>query len=257
MGYKCKFLDNEVYAAQDVNEMFAYLTSGGVTFSDSGAVTADLNSAVASAVSAGAAGYEACRVVSEDGIYKVSAGVCFMYDGSAIEIDSEGEVITPIAGTASYVYIKRNISQNSIDIVVASSAGGEDSVPLAEIDVSGNISDKRIFARSKVPLGVPRSLRDFSQQIMFTNYATPEYTIDVGADFTHFILWNIDEKYYAYASNLIELADDGNASINVSQIPGAGKIAGYVNVKRNGRNVKIEGHNFNFNAESTVNFAVL
>ncbi len=32
MAYKCSFMDNEVYSAQDVNEVISHLTSAGFSF---------------------------------------------------------------------------------------------------------------------------------------------------------------------------------------------------------------------------------
>ncbi len=258
MGYKCTFMDNETYTAQDVNEMFSHLTSQGVCFSDTGSTLSDLNAATSGAVTEGVMDQSSCLVVKEDGVYKISKGVCFMSDGSAITFDEDGEEIVPISGATSYVYIERNIPENCIDIVVSQSAGGDESVPLAEIDADDVIHDKRKLAKSKVVLGVADTLRNFTQEIVFEDYNTPEYTVEIGEGFTYFILWNVGGKYYPGAENLIAIADGETIKITIrTQAGGLGSVQGYLNVKRDGNNLIMQGKNIYYNSAGTVNFAVI
>ena len=54
MAYKCLFMDNGVYTAQDVNDAFSNIISGGVSGYPLGLnAVADLNGAIAELVSGG------------------------------------------------------------------------------------------------------------------------------------------------------------------------------------------------------------
>ncbi len=192
MAYRCSFLDNEVYSAGDVNDVFACLTSGGVTFYDTENTLSDLNDALAQTVSEGVlADGTSCKVVSDGEGYKISPGACFMKDGSVIIFDEDGESISITEGVRNYVYIERNTSTNSIDVKASPISGGEDSVPLAEIDEEGNIYDKRKYALSKVMLGVGNTLKNI--ELEFTDCPrerSETLTVDIGSgDFSYIIVW--------------------------------------------------------------------
>ncbi len=162
MGYKCTFMDNDIYYAKDVNAMFANLTSAGVVLADSGNLLSDLNAAVSQVTSEGVQDFpDSCKLMLVDGVYKIGEGVCFMPDGSTITFDENGYEISPIADSVNYVYLKRNDTMNTIDVVVSDVAGGADSVPIAEIDEAGIIYDKRKYSRAKVRLNQEAQVRNF------------------------------------------------------------------------------------------------
>ncbi len=166
MGYKCTFMDNDVYYAKDVNAVFSKIVSEGVVLKDSGNVLSDLNDATAEVVSEGVQSFpDSCRLTLTDGVYKIGEGVCFMPDGSAITFDADGYEITPLKDKKSYVYIKRNDTMNTIDVVVSEEAGGDGSVPIAEIDLDGTIYDKRQYSTAKVRLCQEAEVRNFTMQI--------------------------------------------------------------------------------------------
>ena len=81
MGYKCSFMDNEAYTAQDVNDAIGRIAGDGAVFSDAGDTLADLNTALAGIVGSGTQ-LCGCGVTETDGVYKIGAGTCFMEDGS-------------------------------------------------------------------------------------------------------------------------------------------------------------------------------
>ncbi len=91
MGFTCRFLHNQVYSAQDVNQAFSRLTSQGVSlFSDTGNPLTDLNTAVSNLVTDGIElDYDACKVVSTGGgSYKVMPGTAIMPNGEMITVDT-------------------------------------------------------------------------------------------------------------------------------------------------------------------------
>lgn len=233
MAYKCSFLDNMVYNAQDVNDIFARISNGGVVFTDTGYTLGDLNDTQSRAVGEGVTRDEnSCRVVFEDGVYKISKGVCFMNDGTAIIFDASGQEIEIIPEVTNYVYLYRNAVGNSIDIVVSEYKGDENSIPLAEIDKKGIIHDRRKYARAKVDASICGNIKNFTVNLTECKVSTSEtVTVDMGSgDFYYLIMWDGESVYgsstevrVADNKNLIELVEGEEVALSI------GKRAGYHN----------------------------
>lgn len=266
MAYRCSFLDNEVYTAQDVNNVFSCLTSAGVVFADTGNTLSDLNTAVAEATDEGVlADASSCRVVCEDGVYKISPGACFMADGSVIIFDAEGEEISVSEGVKNYVYLERNRPANSIDVVVTTVAGGENSVPLAEISEDGTISDTRKYAHSKVMLGVADTLKSFTREFTQCTYDSSEtITVDIGTGgFSYIIIWGgtyvsqsgTTETRAASARNLAELAEGELVKLSIGKSENLYRE--YVYFKKNGQYLDIHLTNTGKDGKYTLDFSVI
>ena len=217
MGYRCSFLDNTAYTAQDVNDIFARIVSGGVVFTDTGYVLSDLNEALAQTVGAGVTrDVNSCKVVKEDGVYKISKGACFMHDGSSVVFDENGVVIDIEQGVTNYVYLKRNDMDNTIDIVVSRAWGDENTVPLAYIDASGEIHDRRAYAKAKVELLTASNIRNCDGNIKCIGTTSETVSVDMGdGQFSYVIIWGGETKLgsevqerVSNGKNLIELAED-------------------------------------------------
>ncbi len=230
MAYKCSFLDNETYSAQDVNDIFARITSGGVVFTDTGYTFGDLNAAQNGVTGSGVTrDTNSCRVVKSGDTYKISKGACFMNDGSAIIFDEDGQEIEVTKGIVNYVYLLRNIVANSIDIVVSESIGNEDSIPLAEIDEKGEIFDRRKYARAKVDLATSGSAKNFTAdftQCVSRRSETVTIDLEDGA-FSHLIIWDGKMVYgsstyrrEANGRNLILLAEGEEVRLSIGAYDG-------------------------------------
>lgn len=155
MGLKKYFTDNEIYGADDVNSAFSHLVTSGVSlFDGTRAFVGELNEAVSQTVSEGVDAYneDSCRVVYENGAYRVMPGVCFMPNGMQLEVDSQGYVISADEGSESYVYAEYSEGENELGIAVSAEAGGDGTVPLAFINSDGSVEDRRVFAAAKVGL---------------------------------------------------------------------------------------------------------
>ncbi len=154
MGAKAYFLDNQTYSAEDVNNVFAQLTCGGVSlYQPKESALIDYETAVSNFITPGIDLYNvnSCKVVgTDDGKIKVSQGTCWMTDGSCIIIDADGlEVEGRVADTEQYVYLRRNLGANSIDLI-ATSVTLTDAVMLAKLKADGTIVDMRSFATAKI-----------------------------------------------------------------------------------------------------------
>ncbi len=154
MGAKFYFLDNYEYKADDINTVFAQLTTGGVSlYKQKKSALIDYETAVSDYITPGVSVYNdsACKVVqNDDGVIIVTQGTCWLPDGHCIIIDEDGiEVQGRTAGTEQYVYVHRNIAANTIE-VTASSLEISDAVMLAKINSDETITDMREFAMSKI-----------------------------------------------------------------------------------------------------------
>jgi len=266
MAYKCSFLDNEVYTAGDVCDIFARVTWGGVLFTDTGDVFSDLNASAGSLSTDGVTrDPDSCRVVFNDGVYKISKGACIMNDGTAITFDSNGQVIDVPEGQYSYVYLKRNTVENSIDIVVSEYSGDEDFVPLAEIDESGVIHDRRTYAKAKVDIGEAEALRNFT--VYFTECRATKsetVTVDFGDEmFNYIIMWDGErvsstgsrQARVANERNLKELINGEEILLSIGALQGDHKE--YMRLKKAGSKLHIYLTNPLPYADYTLNLGVI
>ncbi len=154
MGAKFYFLDNYEYKADDINTVFAQLTTGGVSlYKQKESALIDYEEAVKNILYPGVDDYNhnSCKVVkSSDGKLVVSQGTCWLPNGSCIIIDESGlEVSGYIEGTEAYVYIAKNLSTNCIE-AIATPTMIDDGILLAKISTAGKVEDNRTVAKSKI-----------------------------------------------------------------------------------------------------------
>ena len=266
MAYKCSFLDNETYIAQDVNDIFARLTSGGVIFTDTGYTLGDLNAAQSGVTGNGVTrDINSCKVVKNyNNIYKISKGACFMNDGSAIIFDEDGQEIEITPNIVNYVYLKRNVNANTIDIVVSDTEGDEDTIPLAKIAENGTIIDRRKYARAKVDLATGGSIRNFTANFGKCEQSTSEtITVDMGdGDFSYAVIWDGNmvsgETTYprcANGRNLIPLEEGTEVRLTIGKFDG--DEAELVYFKKEGQMLHVFLIKATKGAEYTLNMGVI
>ena len=186
MAYKCLFLDNDVYTAQDVDDAISNICADGISgypFGES--ALGGLNTAIAELAAQGVS-YKgtSCLLVNNAGTYKISQGAAFMYDGTQIIFDSDGYVITPQEGVKQYVYLERDVLHNTINVVVSQQAGGQDTVPIAEIAANGAITDRRRFASANI--GIMAEPKNISVQLRIAEDVSPHSSIDIDVGFNGF-----------------------------------------------------------------------
>lgn len=157
MGYTYSFADNQKYGASDINNLISKIVTGGVAevFYDGTTYnTSDLNAIAAYIAEYGVrdASSSTLKVVDyADGVVKVCPGTAFMHDGATVTADSDGVLLEYTKGQTNYVYIDNKLEENnSIDFVCSLTCGGSKSIPLAEIDENGIITDTRIYCKGKL-----------------------------------------------------------------------------------------------------------
>lgn len=266
MAYKCSFLDNEEYTAQDVNDIFARITSGGVLFADTGYTMGDLNAAAGSVATEGVTrDPDSCRVVKENDRYKISKGACIMNDGSAIIFDANGQEIDVVEGQLNYVYLMRNSVGNTIDVIVSTYPGEAESIPLAEIDKKGIIHDRRVYARAKVDICSQGYLRNFTVNFtQCTSSKSETVTVDFGdGAFSYIIMWDGErvssggstQARVANLRNLMPLIEGETVNLSIGKY--IGDHAEYVSLEKDGQNLNICLLDPLSSAEYTINMAVI
>lgn len=192
MAYQYSFTDNSEYVAEDLNSLVSSLVSSGVAdgFEDGKPYNASmLNSIVSSVYSAGVvpSSVSTLQVTkTSDGVISIAPGLAFFADGSTIKITS-AETLSYEAGSKNYVYLKQDLTaQNRNYPACTTSAPTGDFVLLAEISAQGEITDKRIYAKGKVP-GYQSNANvslAVSRNIYFEKgSSTPQsFTVDLGTN---------------------------------------------------------------------------
>ncbi len=174
MGYRCSFLDNEVYGADDVSEAFSNLISGGVrTVYDGENITETLNELTGEVVTSGTRSYADLTVTLSDGIITIGEGVGYFDSGVSVMVDEDGIVLDNGERASGYVSLLYDADLNKVlpQITVSSPTG--DVLVLAHFD-GESIVDLRSYARSKLDINSANTYHDFTIKIsQFSNFGKP------------------------------------------------------------------------------------
>lgn len=213
MSYKFSFVDNEIYSASDVNAITKRLVTSGIedSFTDGVAYNVSKFNEAGRLLYTSGVVPETCLtlkvVEAEEGSILINPGMAFFDDGSVIEIEDGGEKLPYVKGAKNYVYLKNDLINANISYPycgVAEPTG--DCVLLAEISENGVITDKRIFARGKLPgyQSVGGNIMFFSENITLTNtsmnkqsYISGSATFDIGENnFKYILAMRTGERSY-------------------------------------------------------------
>jgi len=189
MSYKYSFSDNAEYGATDVNGIVQRLVASGVAdpFTDGAAYNASkLNDVIHAVYDPGVVPEDVntLKVTKQsDGVVTIAPGLAFFADGSTIEVTA-AETLSYEAGVKNYVYLKQDLAaQNRNYPVCASGAPTGDYVLLAEIAADGTVTDKRTYAKGKVPgYQSNANVCMVSEQMVTLENKTAKFTIDMGTN---------------------------------------------------------------------------
>lgn len=209
MSYKYSFADNAEYGAEDLNSLVASLVSAGVAdpFTDGESYNASkLNDSVSLLYTEGVVpeNINTLKVTKvSDGVISIAPGLAFFADGSTLRV-TEAEVLSYTLNEENYVYLKQDLTEQNRNYPACTTEPPTgDFVLLAEISADGTITDKRMYAKGKVP-GY-QSNANFSMTVeksiyvdMGTNASgTVDFSIDLGANtFSKaFFIGQIEESF--------------------------------------------------------------
>lgn len=158
MSYTFTFMDNATYGASDVNAALAQLVTSGIAdpFTDGVPYNASkLNEIVHGMALPGVVPETdttcKCTIDTDAKTVHIAAGTAFFNDGSRITFDIEGETLPYTEGVKQYVYLLAAPEENRNYPVCSAAEPSGDYVMLAEISADGTLTDKRTYAKGKVP----------------------------------------------------------------------------------------------------------
>jgi hypothetical protein len=129
VGYEFAFVDGQTYAPPDLNNIVKEVSYGGV---------------VPETVTA-------MQVLPAGANVTVKPGVVFFGNGSYLEVTSDETLPCP-AGVKRYVYAVSDAQNRNRNLLEASaSPPSGDFVLLAEVAADGTVTDKRRYAKAKLP----------------------------------------------------------------------------------------------------------
>lgn len=197
MSYKFGFADNETYNAADVNKITSRLVTSGVSDPFENGEPYNLsqfNTAGALVYTSGAVPetVSTLKVVSaSDGKVRINPGTAFFADGSTIEVEAGGHELEFVPGVKNYVYLKNDlVASNTSYPVCSESEPAGDFVLLAEISEAGEITDKRVYAKGKLPGYGSNALytMEIADGLNMKHGETITKTYDVGSNTYRFLM---------------------------------------------------------------------
>ena len=213
MSYTFTFMDNATYGASDVNAALAQLVTSGIAdpFTDGVPYNASkLNDIIYAVSTAGVVPdtVSACKVTqdADETTVHIAAGTAFFSDGSRITFDVEGETLPYTEGVKQYVYLLAAPEENRNYPVCSAAEPSGDYVMLAEIGADGTLTDKRTYAKGKLPgyqsnVGTTMKIDDtlvlpINGPSYSEHYGPGQYTIHLGINSYSYLIY---EDQYAYA----------------------------------------------------------
>lgn len=159
MSYKFSFTDNEIYGAEDLNNITRRLVSGGVAdpFTDGVPYNLSKFNEVGDLLYTRGVVPESVHALkvekNSDNTILIHPGVAFFESGAVIEIEEGGHELSFVPGVKNYVALRDDLSLAGTCYPVCNTIGaaGKFFVKLAEITETGDVIDMRIYARGKLP----------------------------------------------------------------------------------------------------------
>lgn len=156
-NFKYTFFDNQLIGVDQLNEITSRLVTGGVSAVYSGAEfdVSHINNSNSAILCGGVVPESDSNLkvtALGDGNFLINQGVCYFDDGTSMEVLSGGEEIYVPQGMLKYVYLVSDKNQMSCYVEITDEEKNTGVFQLlASIDESGTVSDRRTYARGKVP----------------------------------------------------------------------------------------------------------
>ena len=155
MSYRYYYFDDQTVGAEDLNRLVKLFVTDGVADNFENGIpynVSKLGEVVSSNAGEGIIPVtnDTLKVTAEQGFAYIEPGVAFFKDGTVIEIETREQLNVP-QGSAFYVYLKSDALKNTACPAVSADLPTDNTVPLAYVSETGEITDLRRFARGKVP----------------------------------------------------------------------------------------------------------
>ncbi len=155
MAYTYSFFDNQIASAEQLNKWVSLFVTDGIAdeFSDGVPYSlSKLNSLVRNNCSAGVVPKtnNSLKVSLSGNTVQIAPGIAFFADGSVLEVTAT-ELLTAEPNKKQFVYLKSDVTENRAYPAVSEYHTGDNTVLLAEISADGTVTDRRVYAKGKVP----------------------------------------------------------------------------------------------------------
>ena len=158
MAYNYSFADYEIYSAEDLNAITKWLVTSGIEdlFENGTAYNVSQFNEQGKLLYTSGIVPETCmtfKVVPDgEGKVLINPGKAFFDDGAVIEVEAGGESLSYVTEAKNYVYLKNDLLNSNVCYPCCTTDEPTgDYVLLAEIDETGVISDKRTYAKGRLP----------------------------------------------------------------------------------------------------------
>ncbi len=156
-NFKYTFFDNQLIGVDHLNEITKRLVSGGISAVYSGADfnVSEINDSNMALLTGGVVpGDDLNLKVTPlgSGRFLINQGICFFDDGTSMEVLSGGEEIYVTPGNTMHIYLTSDKNQMKCypEISISPKQTGM-FVYLGIINSDGTVTDKRTYAKGKVP----------------------------------------------------------------------------------------------------------
>ncbi|MBO5454740.1 MAG: hypothetical protein J6A69_12385 [Clostridia bacterium] len=176
MGYTYSFFDNQTIGAQELNNLAKRFVTEGVAdiFTDGLPHNiSDLNSIVTANATDGVVPdtVNSLKVYASGSVATISAGTAFFADGTIMEVDSDGISLTFTKGVLNYIYLISDTTTNSCRAECSKTLLSGNNVLLAVIEKDGSVTDKRKYAKGKIPSAYSSALGLITKKEIYWNQA--------------------------------------------------------------------------------------
>lgn len=152
MAMSYSFVDNKLYGTDDINNITKNLVGGGIApfpTKDSYSIS-DLNSLSSAVVESGVC-RDGFKCSLSGNVVTIAEGVLYFENGVCLTVDEGGYEVEVMPSTAGYICAHFDDEKQEAEIIFCTQLPSIGfNVMLAEISAEGVISDKRVFARSKI-----------------------------------------------------------------------------------------------------------
>ena len=248
MSFHYSFCDDAVYTAADVNQITKRLVTKGVAdvFTDGTPYNLSaINSMGTLLYTAGTVPETdtSLQVIkTEDGKIQILPGMAFFADGAVIEVEAGGHILTPIPGVKNFVYLKNDlVNSNTCYPALSSEEPEGDVVLLCEIDENGVITDKRTYARGKLPGYASNACYTMKiEDVVSVEHGDAEEKVYRLGNHTYHFLLAVQEGYvsdyerYNYCIGLMDLTNGNIISCDYADESTNGLSVDHLTVFREG-----------------------
>lgn len=268
MGKKIYFADSiqqsdgsydNVYGTDDINAIVGNLVGAGIApFPSKDTYDVSELNLLTSAITSAGVSLGGLKVSFSDNKIHIAQGIGYFENGATIVTDSEGEELDYDVAETLYVYAQYNKNLNVCGFYTSENAPVESvgiyNLILATIEADGTVTDKRVFAQSKIAtLGknlvfdvpFPKETKTLVNDTTATGYSVGETVWEGEVDlsrFNYIISSSVQmSDHYVYTNNTTSISQLNTGPVCVIPAYNSGNCNLYL--KKEGSKLVLYGDN--------------